>query len=314
LTSEAEQGIRLGSHPSLVTTAETNVGSGAGALIHMPPNLDPQLKPYVLEFSGQEVSSVYTAIDNIINSIDKMANTGSIRGTEARVMSGISREVEFALLNSRLSEMADNIELAEEQLWKLYAQYQGTTWDGEIDYPDSFSIHDTDNELEQKLNVYKTIDDPQIKQAITNDIIDLLDLEVLEDAGEEMSGNGCPIAMTDKATNIANHKICASEANLGPARPSTPGTYWMVRADRLGITEAESRTQTCANCGYYYDTPAIKSCYSTNNAAGNIPLATEVNPAWENVPNPAGYCEKWDITCTPTRTCDTWIPGGPILN
>lgn len=313
LTSEAEQGIRLGSHPSLVTTAETNVGSGAGALIHMPPNLDPALKPYVLEFSGQEVSSVYTAIENIINSIDKMANTGSIRGTEARVMSGISREVEFALLNSRLSEMADNIELAEEQLWKLYAQYQGTTWDGEVEYPDSFSIHDTDNELEQKLNVYKTVEDPQIKQAIVNDIVDLLDLEVLEDA-EEMTGNGCPIAMTDKATNIANHKICVAEANLGPARPSTPGTYWMVRADRLGITEAESRTQTCANCGYYYDTPAIKSCYSTNNAAGNIPLATEVNPAWENVPNPAGYCEKWDITCTPTRTCDTWIPGGPILN
>jgi len=139
----------------------------------------------VLEFSGQEVSSVYTAIDNIINSIDKMANTGSIRGTEARVMSGISREVEFALLNSRLSEMADNIELAEEQMWQFYARYQGTTWDGEIEYPDSFSIHDTDNELEQKLNVYRTIDDPAIKAAIKKDIVDLLDLEVIEDVVEE---------------------------------------------------------------------------------------------------------------------------------
>lgn len=186
LTSEAEQGIRLGGHPSLVTTADTNVGSGAGALIHMSPNLDPALKPYVLEFSGQEVSSVYTAIGNIVNSIDKMANTGSIRGSEARVMSGISREVEFALLNSRLSEMADNIELAEEQMWQYYAKYQGTTWDGEIEYPDSFSIHDTDNELEQKLNVYRTIDDPAIKAAIKKDIVDLLDLEVIEDVQEEM--------------------------------------------------------------------------------------------------------------------------------
>jgi hypothetical protein len=185
LTSEAEQGIRLGGHPSLVTTADCNVGSGAGALIHMPPNMDPALKPYVLEFSGQEVSSVYTAIGNIVNSIDKMANTGSIRGSEARVMSGISREVEFALLNSRLSEMADNIELAEEQMWQFYARYQGTTWDGEIEYPDSFSIHDTDNELEQKLNVYRTIDDPAIKAAIKKDIVDLLDLEVIEDVVEE---------------------------------------------------------------------------------------------------------------------------------
>jgi hypothetical protein len=148
--------------------------------------MDPALKPYVLEFSGQEVSSVYTAIGNIVNSIDKMANTGSIRGNEARVMSGISREVEFALLNSRLSEMADNTELAEEQMWQFYARYQGTTWDGEIEYPDSFSIHDTDNELEQKLNVYRTIDDPAVKAAIRNDIVDLLDLEVIEDVQEEM--------------------------------------------------------------------------------------------------------------------------------
>jgi hypothetical protein len=115
-----------------------------------------------------------------------MANTGSIRANQAQTMSGISREVEFALLNSRLSEMADNIELAEEQLWQYYALYQGTTWAGEIEYPDSFSIHDTDNELEQKLNVYRTIDDPALRTAIRDDIIDLLDLEVLEDITEEM--------------------------------------------------------------------------------------------------------------------------------
>jgi hypothetical protein len=82
--------------------------------------------------------------------------------------------------------MASNIELAEEQMWQFYARYQGTTWDGEIEYPDSFSIHDTDNELEQKLNVYRTIGDPAIKAAIRNDIVDLLDLEVIEDVQEEM--------------------------------------------------------------------------------------------------------------------------------
>jgi len=183
LTSEAEQGIRLGSHPSLVATAETNVGSGAGALIHMPPNLDPALKPYVLEFSGQEVSSVYTAIQNTINSIDKMANTGSIRGTEARVMSGISREVEFALLNSRLSEMADNIELAEEQIWQFYAAYTGTEWTGTIDYPDSFSIRDTSNELDQLLKVYGQVQEANIKAAVAHEITELMDLNLTEYPG-----------------------------------------------------------------------------------------------------------------------------------
>ena len=183
LTSEAEQGIRLGSHPSLVTTADTNVGSGAGALIHMPQNLDPQLKPYVLEFSGQEVSSVYTAIDNIVKSIDKMANTGSIRASEAKMMSGVSREVEFQLLSNRLSEMADNIELAEEQIWQLYAEYVGMSWDGEITYPDSFSIRDTDNELDQLLKVYEKVEVPEIKNAVAHEITELMELNLTEYPG-----------------------------------------------------------------------------------------------------------------------------------
>ena len=183
LTSEAEQGIRLGSHPSLVTTADTNVGSGAGALIHMPQNLDPQLKPYVLEFSGQEVSSVYTAIDNIVKSIDKMANTGSIRASEAKMMSGVSREVEFQLLSNRLSEMADNIELAEEQIWQLYAEYVGMSWGGEITYPDSFSIRDTDNELDQLLKVYEKVEVPEIKNAVAHEITELMELNLTEYPG-----------------------------------------------------------------------------------------------------------------------------------
>lgn len=176
LTSEVEQGIRLGSHPSLVTTPDTNVGSGAGALIHMPQSMDPALKPYVLEFSGQEVSSIYTAINNIVSSIDKMANTGSIRANESQVMSGVSREVEFALLNSRLSEMADNIELCEEQLWKLYGLYQNLSWSGEICYPDSFAIHDTQNELDQLIKTYSTIEDPAVKTSIVEKIKGLLNL------------------------------------------------------------------------------------------------------------------------------------------
>jgi hypothetical protein len=34
-------------------------------------------------------------------------------------------ETEFQLLNAKLSEKADNLELAEEQMWRLFAIYQG---------------------------------------------------------------------------------------------------------------------------------------------------------------------------------------------
>jgi hypothetical protein len=176
MTSEAEQAVRLGSHPSLVKTKDTNAGSGAGSIIEMEANLDPQLKPYVLEFNGQEISSIYTAINNTVASIDKMANTGSVRATETKTMSGVSREVEFQLLNARLSEQADNIELAEEQLWQIYAAYQGTAWDGVVKYPDSFAIRDTQNDLDQLVKVYDKVQDPVAKAIIETEMLNLVDI------------------------------------------------------------------------------------------------------------------------------------------
>jgi hypothetical protein len=146
--SEIEQSIRLDSHPSLVKTPETNAGVGAGAIIHMPDNMDPGLKPYVLDFEGASVSTILQAIEQTNDAIDKMANTGAVRATVSRTMSGVAMETEFQLLNSRLSEKGDALELAEEQIWKLWAEYMNTTWEGTIEYPDSFNLRDNRNDLE----------------------------------------------------------------------------------------------------------------------------------------------------------------------
>lgn len=176
-TSEVEQSIRMDSHPSLVATPETKIGTGSGALIHMPENLDPGLKPYLLEFGGASVDSIYTAIKHSIDSIDKMANTGAVRATESRTMSGVAMETEFQLLNARLSEKADNLELAEEQMWKIWCAYMGTTWEGEIEYPGSFNIRDTAQEITQL---------QQAKAAATNPkVFDLIDGKIAEFLGED---------------------------------------------------------------------------------------------------------------------------------
>jgi hypothetical protein len=180
MTSECEQATRLGGHPSLVKTAATNAGTGAGSIIEMPEHLDPALKPYVLEFNGQEINSIYTSINHTITTIDKMANTGSIRATESKLMSGYAKEVEFTLLNARLSEQADNIELCEEQLWKIYAAYQMGTWDGKIEYPSSFAIRDTQNDIDQLIKVYDKITNPLGKIAIEHEMLELIDVEVAE--------------------------------------------------------------------------------------------------------------------------------------
>jgi len=176
-TSEVEQSIRMDSHPSLVKTPETQAGVGAGAIIHMPENLDPGLKPYVLDFAGANVSSIYEAINHAIASIDKMANTGAVRATESRTMSGVAMETEFQLLNARLSEKADNLELAEEQMWKIWCKYMGYEWDGEVEYPGSFNIRDTAQEITQL---------QQAKSASTNPkVLDLIDGKIVEWLGED---------------------------------------------------------------------------------------------------------------------------------
>jgi hypothetical protein len=110
-----------------------------------------------------------------------MANTGGVRATESRTLSGVAMETEFQLLNARLSEKADNLELAEEQMWKLWAEYMGTVWDGEIDYPGSFNMRDTQKEIDQLVKAKSAATDPRVMQVIDHEIIELLgeDADVL---------------------------------------------------------------------------------------------------------------------------------------
>jgi DNA-binding protein Fis len=214
MLSEAEQATRLGGHPSLVKTAATNAGTGAGSIIEMPEHLDPALKPYVLEFNGQEISSIYTAINQAVESIDKMANTGSVRATEAKMMSGVAREVEFQLLNARLSEQASNIELAEEQLWQLYAAYQMSTWDGEIEYPNSFAIRDTQNDIDQLSKVYDKVTNPLAKLAIEHEMLELVDIEYNDIVNSESSEEETEAGLNDYVPHIMQNPTSAEEVTV----------------------------------------------------------------------------------------------------
>ena len=172
--SEIFQSIQMDSHPSLVVSGQTQVGTGSGAIIRVEENSDPGLKPYVLDFGGSDVAGILSAIRQSTDSIDKMANTGAVRATESRTMSGVAMETEFQLLNARLSESADELELAEEQMWKLFAEYMGYTWDGLIDYPGSFNIRDTGSEISQLVQAKSAATDPRVMNIIDGRIVEWL--------------------------------------------------------------------------------------------------------------------------------------------
>ena len=148
MSSEIEQIIRLTNHPSLVKSADTEASAGAGSIIQLPQNLDPGLKPYLLQPDGASIEAVLQAIERKVESIDRMASLGGIRSVESRRLSGVGLQTEFQMLNARLADFAMNLEHAEEQIWRLWAQYQGAVWDGEIQYPRSFSIQDKVNDVQ----------------------------------------------------------------------------------------------------------------------------------------------------------------------
>jgi hypothetical protein len=174
LTSEVEQSIRINGHPALVKTVGTEASAGAGAVVQMEDGLDPGLKPYMLSVST-DIASIFTAINHVTESIDKMANTGSVRSTESRRMSGVAQQQEFELLNAKLSEKASNLELAEEQIWQWYCYYQGRQWQGTVEYPNSFNIRDKSNEIQQLVLAKQAATDPRVLAVIDHELLEILD-------------------------------------------------------------------------------------------------------------------------------------------
>ena len=176
--SEKEQLIRLANHPSLVKTPNVEASAGAGAIIEVPEDLDASLKPYIIQPSGQNLDGIMKCIQNKVDAIDRITHMGSVRATGNQIASGIALQTEFQLLNARLSEKADYLENAEEQIWGLFAKWQDREWNGKVNYPDTFDIRDWANDLQYlqmakasgiKSETFNKELDKQIAEAVIDD-------------------------------------------------------------------------------------------------------------------------------------------------
>lgn len=177
--SELEQVIRISNHPTLVMTEGVDASAGAGSVIVIEDtDVDPSLKPYLLQPSSQSISSIIQSIETKVSMIDRMANLSSMRNTSNATASGISLKVERELLNVKLAQIADNLEICEEQLFKHFAHFYDVDYDGISDYPDDFDMTDTYTELDFLLKAsaapvssaqYKTEIAKQIARIVVED-------------------------------------------------------------------------------------------------------------------------------------------------
>ena len=344
LCSEMEQNIRISSSPSLVKTADTDAAGGAGSIITMPEHLTGDMKPYLLQPSGATVDSILQAIGHHIESINRMAHLSSVRATVQSTRSGIAIEAEFMLLNSKLADRAGSLKDAEYKIWNLYFAWMGEGMPEEfgVEYETSFSLRDTQRELEQIKIGMELVTDPvyavKAKKAVAEltlgDDADIQEVWASIDAGAEMSkseeseeyeeseeeeesdmeetGDSCPIETQDIAANLANRQTAIDLANYGPLNPALPNrVFWATKADMWKVDVATAKSSLCSNCAAFNQTSRILDCIDTGLAAGGSGTAD----AWDTIAaGNLGYCEAWDFKCAGSRTCDGWIAGGPIVD
>ena len=187
LYSEAEQLIRLTNHPTLVKDQQTEASAGAGAVITLGDTTNNETKPYLLQPNGSNLDAILKTIDQTIQSIDRMAHLEAIRAIETRQMSGIAQISEYQLLDAKLCEKAKNLELGEEQIWRMWSKWQGIEWDGEVKYPMAFHIRDKNLDMDLLQKAAATQRDSATATPDVKTVIDAKVKELLAEDEEELA-------------------------------------------------------------------------------------------------------------------------------
>jgi hypothetical protein len=113
-------------------------------------------------------------------------------------------------------------------MWQWFAFYQGTTWTGDIAYPDSFNIKDQANDMEMLYKAKQSATDPVVLRVIDGEILELLDAE--KEYLPFIDPNPQPGRLYPDGTPIPDSLPAAYKVSSDPSVPEG---------------------QNCANCEYY---------------------------------------------------------------
>lgn len=119
------------------------------------------------------------SVQEKITSIDRMACMSGIRTAQTRQQSGIAMLTEYSMLDAKLTEKAKSLQLAEEQMFRLWAQWEGIQFDGEIEYPLAFHIRDKNLDMDVLEKAARTTRDsvnasPDVKMMIDAKIKEII--------------------------------------------------------------------------------------------------------------------------------------------
>ena len=177
LLSELEQTIRISGHPTLAKTPATDATAGAGGIVTMPEDLDPQLKPYLLQPSGGSITGILSTIEKSVEAIKRMTHTDAVQTTIGAPISGVALQTSRQLLNAKLSDLADTLKETELAMWDLWFAWQAldAPEDFHIEYPESFDIRDRGHELELALKARSSgVRSEEFQKELDRQIVELM--------------------------------------------------------------------------------------------------------------------------------------------
>lgn len=119
---------------------------------------------------------------------------------------------------------------------------------------------------------------------------------------------GCPVATHDISLNLKNRQTAIDDYHYGPANPAEPGNYWKESGKQWGIDEKTAKTMQCGNCAAFDASDSMRKCI-TAGIQGDEAHADAV--ATINLAD-LGYCNFLHFKCAGSRSCESWVVGGPI--
>ena len=138
--SELAQMVRGSNHKTLVKNKGDDASTGAGGVIVMHEDTVPEKKPYLLQ-----------AIEMKVEMINRMAHLTPVRTYLSAVASGVAIETEFQILNTLLAEKAAQLAMTENQLFRIFCQWEGVDYDAAdvvVTYPQRFELRDRRADLD----------------------------------------------------------------------------------------------------------------------------------------------------------------------
>ena len=174
LLSELEQTIRISGHPTLVKTPSTDASAGAGAIITVQEDMDPGLKPYLMQPSNTGVTGILDAIENCVQAIMRMTHTSAVQVQKGQPISGVALQTERQLLNAKLSDIADTLRETELKMWQIWFDWQDMMPPEEfaIVYPETFDLRDKNVELEYMLKARSSgVNNPIFQKELDKQIV-----------------------------------------------------------------------------------------------------------------------------------------------